>query len=430
MFGFSQGQSLFGGSFTGDFTWYGDQQPAGQGNCGFQFSQSNALPWTTGITTFAAINQPQWQGSQACGQCFAYKDAGGGLGSSTLPTSYQYLITSDLCPECKINDHDLATTGDGRKVGTSFAVQCNVGLSTFQYSFAGSSAYYVKMSVTNTRVPVQSVDIQLGQDFAAMVRTTDNYFQISSGTPLSFPAVVRVTSVLGDQVIDTVPATSVTGPPVQGSKQFPFHPELDQVVVVSTESVSNKKSPPNATAAVIKSSTMATYSVPPAQTTNSTSNTTCTIPVAPYTFCGGKGSICQNYGVCADAQVPGTCCSTGFTCKRLQQWFWMCDRVPSAGTESSNGLTQILDYSGCGGLTVDNTTAPAGVSARDGPWINTVCSDDFQCVRQDRNFWQCLPLPVVVPSALSPNRTSSSNGSTQIESSGPSDVPISQVTCF
>ena len=23
-------QSLFGGTFTGDFTWYGDQQPAGQ----------------------------------------------------------------------------------------------------------------------------------------------------------------------------------------------------------------------------------------------------------------------------------------------------------------------------------------------------------------------------------------------------------------
>lgn len=58
---------------------------------------------------------------------------------------------SDLCPECKPGDLDMAQNGDGRWQINWYPVQCNVTNTPFYYSFQGSNTWYLKMQVSNTR---------------------------------------------------------------------------------------------------------------------------------------------------------------------------------------------------------------------------------------------------------------------------------------
>ena len=75
-----------------------------------------------------------------------------GAGANPISPTVQYAIATDECPECLSGSLDLAQNGDGRWTIDWYPVQCNVGSSNFQYSFAsGCSATYVKMAITNTR---------------------------------------------------------------------------------------------------------------------------------------------------------------------------------------------------------------------------------------------------------------------------------------
>jgi hypothetical protein len=64
---------------------------------------------------------------------------------------------------------DMAAFGDGRWKIEWQPVQCNVGSGTFVYAFQGSHAFFNKMQVLNTRVPVASVQIMVGGNFQPMV---------------------------------------------------------------------------------------------------------------------------------------------------------------------------------------------------------------------------------------------------------------------
>ena len=57
-------------------TYYGQQ--SGQDNaavCGFGKELANSLgaEWSTGVQTFVAMNHPQYNNSEACGQCIMYR---------------------------------------------------------------------------------------------------------------------------------------------------------------------------------------------------------------------------------------------------------------------------------------------------------------------------------------------------------------------
>ena len=64
------------------------------------------------------------------------------------------------------------------------------------------------LQIANTRVPVKSITLKQSSGDIDMVRSADNFFLVTSGGPFSFPAIVTVTSVLGDVVTDTVRADS------------------------------------------------------------------------------------------------------------------------------------------------------------------------------------------------------------------------------
>ncbi|KAL0026654.1 hypothetical protein WJX79_001559 [Trebouxia sp. C0005] len=145
----------FGSQYTGDGTYYGDQ--SGSGHCSFQFSNSFTLAWTTGVYTGVAVNEPQYGTSAPCGMCIAFWGTGPGSGANPISTAVQYAIATDECPECLTGSLDLAQDGDGRWTIDWYPVQCDVGDSYFEYSFQGSNAEYVKMAITNTRVPAAAL---------------------------------------------------------------------------------------------------------------------------------------------------------------------------------------------------------------------------------------------------------------------------------
>ena len=68
-----------------------------------------------------------------------------------IPLTTQYVLVSNLCPECLAGSLDQEINGDGRWTIEWYPVQCAVGTTPLVYSFQGSNAYYIKMQVSNHR---------------------------------------------------------------------------------------------------------------------------------------------------------------------------------------------------------------------------------------------------------------------------------------
>jgi len=68
-----------------------------------------------------------------------------------VPLTTQYVLVSNLCPECLAGSLDQEIAGDGRWTIEWHPVQCAVGSTPFVYSFQGSNPYYIKMQVSNHR---------------------------------------------------------------------------------------------------------------------------------------------------------------------------------------------------------------------------------------------------------------------------------------
>ena len=106
----ARAQNLFGLTFTGDGTYYGDQGDQSGGNCAFGVTGAASLPWTQGLTgpRFVALDRPLYfngAGAAAqCGLCIAVygspKDAGcTTCGTTPVPQTVQYAMVSNCCPE-------------------------------------------------------------------------------------------------------------------------------------------------------------------------------------------------------------------------------------------------------------------------------------------------------------------------------------------
>ena len=445
-------EGIFGQDYTGDGTYYG--QHGGAGHCSMQFTDSAQLPWTTGVSYFVALNRPQYNDSLPCGTCVALHGTGPGIGTLPVPQTVAYALVADECPECKTGDLDIATSGDGRWTIQWHAVPCDVGATSFQYSFQNSNPWFVKLGITNTRVPPASVELSVNGQYAAMQRTIDNYFVLSSGNPVAFPASVRVTSIMGDTVEDTIGAA--TAEPVQGTAQFPVRealstapnsslaPALPPVAsqpslptaeasqsveaqasspLVSPQEAFSPHASPQETPPSFSPVQMATPSqVPHASPPPSGA---CNRSVDVYQACGGGGDRCADTGQCYDAQWVGTCCPSGTACTRLSEWYRQClpqsiparaplplfpsgdrpstvnasARVPwSAGLAGrSLGVTALLNTSCSLGLLNNQQCGGLGGvcstvlrGCQDAPAEGVCCPSGNFCQRQNAYYYKCV----------------------------------------
>ena len=278
-------------------TYYGDA--GGSGTCSFQYSDSTLLPWAAGTNFRVAMDQPFFFNSQSCGMCLSFRGTGPGSGANPIPLTTQYVLVSNLCPECLAGSLDQELPGDGRWTVNWSPMQCAVGSTPFVYSFQNSGPYYIKLQISNhrradaehahtctlmaavmcpgcrlqalhamllvasncllaaacmqwacmsawvhavhgrlhgwgvgaesvmqghgvisnaaCRVPILAVQWFFSGTWYEMSRSSDNYFIMSpiNEQALILPAQIKVTSIFGDTVIDTIATSTATvGGPV------------------------------------------------------------------------------------------------------------------------------------------------------------------------------------------------------------------------
>ncbi|KAK9829703.1 hypothetical protein WJX72_007439 [[Myrmecia] bisecta] len=209
-----------GATFTGDGTFYGQQSgqnDAGACTYGLHYGNTLGLDWSKGVQTYIALNNAQFDQSNACGLCLMYRGTGPGIGVTPISRNWTYGFVDNLCPECEVGSIDQNLNGDGRWKIEWFPIPCNVGAGKFYYSiFPGAFQHWAMFAISNTRVPIKSVEAFIDGQWRSLPRQPNNNWPVSS-QQVTFPIKVRVTSILGDMVEDAIPSNKGGF----GSAQFP-----------------------------------------------------------------------------------------------------------------------------------------------------------------------------------------------------------------
>ncbi|GBF96065.1 hypothetical protein Rsub_08941 [Raphidocelis subcapitata] len=97
----------------------------------------------------------------------------------------------------------------------------------------------------------------------------------------------------------------------------------------------------------------------------------------------------NQWGTCGGLNGPnqedaaGAACPEGFTCVRLDRWFWQCRESKEAGSALAHART-IEPYAQCGGKNGHPDQA-------DAVWPDTHCAQGYDCERQDESNYRCMP---------------------------------------
>jgi expansin (peptidoglycan-binding protein) len=268
--------NLFTAQDLGNATYYGLY--TGGGACTLDptpyagNTTENSAIWAT-----VAIADNIWalfDDSAACGICLSLTGSGVGSGSSPVDGTYT-VFANNQCPSCGNSGIDLGLNGDGVWDITWKAVPCPLGSTLFQYVFQGANDYYIKLQARNTLYPVAAMYIYQSNAWQALARSADNFFEAGSTVtyPLDFPISIKITSVTGDYVTDTI-STLVNGEVIQGSVQFPNCAGSTTATTAATSSTTAAVTTTASTTAAATTTTKATTAS--ATTTASTTAATTT----------------------------------------------------------------------------------------------------------------------------------------------------------
>lgn len=190
--GGTSGGAAFGERRSGEATYYA---ATGAGACMFDASPNDLM--------VAAINAPDWAGSNWCGAC-ARVD--GPMGTITVRIV-------DLCPECKSGDLDLSPDAfeqiaplEHGRVGIDWTfVSCDVsGPVRYRYK-DGTNPWWTAVQVLNHALPIISLEWSSdGSSFRPAPRQDYNYFLDASGFGEN-PVTVRITAIDGQTLTDSLP---------------------------------------------------------------------------------------------------------------------------------------------------------------------------------------------------------------------------------
>jgi expansin (peptidoglycan-binding protein) len=177
---------------TGVATYY---DATGAGACSFDPTPNDL--------DVAAMDMPEWNGSAPCGECVTV----------TGPKGNVTVRIVDLCPGCEKGHLDLsmqafaaiADISAGRVPITWQVVPCAVsGNLAYRYK-EGSSQYWTAIQVRNHRLPVKSLEVELGGAWQTVARSDYNYFVDAMGVGTTGGFRVRVTASDGQQLVDALP---------------------------------------------------------------------------------------------------------------------------------------------------------------------------------------------------------------------------------
>ena len=179
-------------TYSGEGTFYDGVAGSSSGNC--------SLPVAQGDFLHCALNNINYDGSNACGACITVT---GPKGSVTLQVV-------DRCPECASGDVDMteeafsqiADVIDGRVPITWQYTTCESNITNdIKVVFKeGSSEFWTAIQFRNTTHAVATMEyLTDNNSWVSVDRELFNFFIATEG--ISSPMNLRVTSVLGEQVV-------------------------------------------------------------------------------------------------------------------------------------------------------------------------------------------------------------------------------------
>jgi len=80
-------------------TFYGQQgNQDAAGTCSYGANDANTLnlEWTSKTQATIALNADQFQQGLACGLCMYYRGTGGGIGTTPIPSDWQFAFVDNL----------------------------------------------------------------------------------------------------------------------------------------------------------------------------------------------------------------------------------------------------------------------------------------------------------------------------------------------
>ncbi len=176
--------------YNGEGTFYGGIAGSSGGNC--------LLPVEKGDYFHCAINNSQYDNSNACG---AFVKVTGPLGTITLKVV-------DRCPECLHGDIDMTQEAFGKianieagRVPISWRfVPANSKASIHISFLKGSTEFWTAVQFRNIEHAISKMEYKK-QDGSWQLTNREpyNYFVEPSGIPS--PMTIRITSILGEQLI-------------------------------------------------------------------------------------------------------------------------------------------------------------------------------------------------------------------------------------
>jgi expansin (peptidoglycan-binding protein) len=191
---------------NGKITYYAAD---GSGNCSF--------PATPNDLMVAAMNQVEYDGSAACGECVKVNGPKGSV----------VVRIVDRCPECLKGHIDLSKEAFAKIADVALGVvqvtwqvvPCQVSGPIIYHFKDGSNQWWTAIQVRNHRYAIKSLEAQVGGSFQTLPREMYNYFVASSGLGPG-PYTLRVTDVLGHVLTDSNIPFKVNQE-VPGAAQFP-----------------------------------------------------------------------------------------------------------------------------------------------------------------------------------------------------------------
>jgi expansin (peptidoglycan-binding protein) len=188
------GGTPLGQDVAGIATYY---DATGEGACSF-----DATPTDLDV---AAMNGDQYGDSSVCGECVAID---GPKGKVTVRIV-------DKCPDCQTGQLDLsqsafakiADVSAGRVSITWRVVSCSVSGNVSYHYKDGTNEDWTAIQVRNHRLPIAKLEIGGASGVTAVKREDYNYFVDSKGAGPG-PVKVRITSIDGQTIEDTLPAAA------------------------------------------------------------------------------------------------------------------------------------------------------------------------------------------------------------------------------
>jgi len=176
---------------SGEGTFYGGIAGSAGGNCG--------IPVAANDFNHCALNNQDYNTSQACGACLEVKSASG---KSVI------VKVVDRCPECAPGDVDLTQQAfaqienptAGRIPITWRFVPCPLNNSTIKVNFkSGSTKFWTAIQLRNIRHAVAKLEYKKGDQWIDINRVNFNFFIETAG--IASPMTLRATSVLNEQLV-------------------------------------------------------------------------------------------------------------------------------------------------------------------------------------------------------------------------------------